>query len=264
MQIELIGCTSAGKSTLAEGILQACSTRGIDASLGNDYVLKQARLNWVRSYLVRTFVLDLLSLFGCLVSCRNNFRLYLLIIRIIWHLPGTVPLFEKLNIARNALKKIGIYEITRRRTYNQQIVLLDEGTLHIAHNLFVHVSAEPNKSDLLEFIGLVPLPDIAIYVRQDEVVLIKRNLKRGHKRIPSGSSANVERFVKRAVDVFETLGRQPALEGRLLVMDRHREITIPQDCRRAPPLATALKIILAGIDAVNIGIVHEREGGACG
>jgi hypothetical protein len=250
MQIELIGCTSAGKSTLLRGILKVCREQEIEALSGDDFVLEQIRLNWVKSYLARTLLVDLFSLFACLLTWRKNLDFYLLTFRTVLRLPATVTWFTKLNIVRNTLKKIGIYEIIQHCDSAEQIVLLDEGTLHTAHYLFVHLSTEPSRLDLSIFARLVPLPDMAIYLRQDEAVLIERTLNRGHKRIPDGSYAKVRLFIKRAVDTFDNLVQHSGVERRLLVVDNQQNLISGQDDQNDPSSAIALKIVRAGISAL--------------
>jgi len=251
MQIELIGCTGAGKSTLAEGMLLASRRQGIDMLMGDTFVLKQHRLDWISSKPARTLLIDLFSLWTCLVTWRRNSEFYTFALRIIFRLP--VGWLEKLNLARNVLKKIGIYEIIRRHGRDRQIILVDEGTLHAAHNLFVHVSVRPNADDLATFVRLVPRPEWAIYVMHSESVLIERTLQRGHKRIPDRSYANVELFVKRAVEIFDGLRRQPELEGRLLAIDRQQDLIVSSHDPGDPFLADILSIIRAGMetDLVN-------------
>ena len=249
MQIELIGPTSAGKSTLARGILQAGREQGIDTLMGDDFVLKQVRLNWVKRKLARTLCADLISLFACLITLRNNLEFCHFALRSIWQLPVGVARIEKANIARNVLKKIGIFEIVRRRSSDRQIVVVDEGTLHTAHYLFVHVSVVPNTSELSTFVRLVPKPDVVFHVQQDEDVLIERTLARGHKRIPDGSHAMVERFIRRAVDTFDDLVRQLALGGAFVVVDGKQDLFVARDFENDPLLAMALKVIRAGRDA---------------
>lgn len=251
-QIELIGCTSAGKSTLARGILQASRAQGLDVVMGEDFVLKQVRLDWVKRKLARTLCVDLLSLLACLATWRDNRELYLFTIRTVSRLPAAVAWFEKLNIVRNVLKNTGVYEIARHRGSDQQIVLVDEGTLHTAHYLFVHVSVEPDSGDLASFARLVPLPDVAVYIQHDETVLVERTLARGHKRIPDGSRAQVERFIRHAADTFDKLVQDPVIESKLMVVDGERGIVITHDDRENPSLAMALGIICAGINAVSV------------
>jgi hypothetical protein len=244
MRIELTGCTSAGKSTLAGRILRICRDQGIDAWMGYDFVLRQVRLDWIKSRLFRGLLVNLISLSVCLVTWRNYLAFYRFAIRIIAQLPSGVAWFEKLYIGRDVLKNIGIYEIIRRRASGRQLVLLDEGTLHTAHYLFVHVSVEPDIQDLSTFINLVPLPDLVVYITESESVLIERTLERGHKRIPDRSYASTQRFIKRAVAIFDRLGQQSALEGRWMVVDSQRSNIVGQDDPDIAALSVALKIAM--------------------
>ena len=117
MQIELIGCTSAGKSSLSKRIL-GCHERGIDILPGDDFVLGQVRLNWIKSRLLRKLLLNLAGLFACLIAWRTHIELYVFAARLLVQLPITQ--LEKLTIFRNVLKRIGIYEIIRFRSTDQQ------------------------------------------------------------------------------------------------------------------------------------------------
>jgi len=218
MHVELIGCTSAGKSTLAGKLLRAGRERGFEVLPGDDFVLRRRGVHWIKGRLARTLLVDFFSLAKCLMTWHKNFRFFRFALGTIVRLP--VARLEKLNLARNVLKKVGIYEIIRRSHSEQQIVLVDEGTLHAAHNLFVHDSTRPSPVDVPTFARLVPLPDAAVYVRNDESVLIDRTMARGHQRIAGRSRANVTRFVNRAVEVFEELVQQPRVKQRLLVIDR--------------------------------------------
>lgn len=219
MQIELIGCTGAGKSTLARDLLHACRARGVDAMLSDDFVLEQAGLRHVRGQLVRTLLVDLLALLECLLSWQKYRMCYLLMMRTVTTLPRDVGWFERLNIARNVLKKIGSYEIARRRATPDRVILVDEGTLHTAHYLFVHRTLEPSVHGVAALAALIPLPDIAIYVATNTSLLISRTLERGHKRIHTPTYDEVERFITRAVRVFEMLTRHPSVQSRLLVVN---------------------------------------------
>jgi deoxyadenosine/deoxycytidine kinase len=248
MQIELIGCTGAGKSTLAQGVLQASREQGIMASMGDDFVLEQFHLQRIKHRLARTLCVDIVALFACLTTWRKNLAFYRFVIRVITRLPTTVAWSERLNIARNILKKVGVYEIVHRCCSDQQIVLVDEGTLHSAHNLFVHVSVEPNIRDVCTLARLVPLPNMAIHVQQAEQVLVERTLERGHKRIPDSSPTQVERFVKHAVHTFDKLIQQLVLESRLSMPDGGRDLVVAPECQNDPLVAVALRIIRAGRD----------------
>jgi thymidylate kinase len=245
LHIELIGCTSAGKSTLSRSILQACHQQGLDILLGDDFVLKQVRLNWVKSHLPRTLLVDLLAFFTCIVTWPNNLKFYLFATQLLFQLP--IPRLEKLNLLRNVLKKIGIYEIIRFRGASQQIILVDEGVLQAAHNLFVHSAVQVKMENLATFAQLIPLPDVIVYLRQPESLLIDRTIKRGHNRIPDRSYSNVVPFIRQAVTTFDKLVKNPAVESKLLIVEGGQNVTVAASYQDDPLFGLALKIIRNGI-----------------
>jgi thymidylate kinase len=244
MQIELIGCTSAGKSTLTQQIVRACEEQGIEICPRDDFVLKQMGLNWIKGHLPRTLLVDLAALFACLVTWQNNYKFYLFTTQLLFQLP--TPRLEKLNLFRNVLKKIGIYEIIRFRRNGQQVILVDEGVLQAAHNLFVHVSVEVKTEHLTTFAGLVPLPDVVVYLKQPEALLIDRVMKRGHNRIPDRTYGQVSRFVKRAVVTFDQLAQHPAVEHKVLIINGDQDVILATNDQADPMMDLALKIMRSG------------------
>ena len=251
IQIELFGCTSAGKSSLLANILRACQDQGIEALTGDDLVLRQAGLNRVKNRLVRTLLTDWLALFACLLTCNRNLEFICFSIGTLLRLPVAVGWLERFNLARNILKKVGIYEIIHRAGDNRQVAVVDEGTLQAAHNLFVHVSARMDPADVSTFVSLVPLPELAVYVTQSKPVLIERTLARGHKRIPDTSYANVECFISRAVDTFDQVVKHVALKGRLLAIEPQQKSVASQDQPYLLP-ARVLEILRAEIDSAVV------------
>jgi thymidylate kinase len=245
MQIELIGCTGAGKSTLAEGILQACRERGIDIRLGDDFVLGQVGLGWAKGRLLRKLVLNLAALSAYLATWRAHLEIYRFAARVLSELP--IGRLAKIDILRNVMKRVGIYEIIRSHSTEQQIILLDEGVLQAAHYLFVHVSARVEPDHVSAFAGLIPLPDVIVYLRQPESLLVDRTMRRGHKRIPDLSISNTTRFVRRAVATFDRLAQYPAVEDRLLVIDGGHDAAIVTTCADHPSVDLASEIVRTGM-----------------
>jgi thymidylate kinase len=262
MQIELIGCTGAGKSTLAGRIVEACHACGIEVVRSNDFVLQRVGLHWIERRLARTLLLDVISLLTCLVRWRTKLGLYRFTIRTIARLRASW--FERLNLARNVFKKIGIHEIVRHHAGDERVVLVDEGSLQAAHNLFVHLSVGVNPADIATFAGLAPLPDVAIYVKEHERVLVERTIARGHKRIRSRSGAQVEVFIRRAIQTFEVLARQPELVGRLLVVGPDEDVRGWPSEGGHPALPRALEILRVGMGALRAERAGPLpQGGSC-
>ena len=223
MQIEIIGCTSAGKSTLIRNVLQANHQQDIDLVTSYDFVLRQFRLDWIKYHTLGMLLLNLLALGACLATWPKNHAFLKFVVGFIYTLPAaTVSRIDKLKAVRLTLRNMGIYEIICRSATEQQIVLADEGTLQIAHSLFIHVGIEPKMADLSTFVQLVPLPDAIVYVKQPISILVERTLVRGHHRIPEGSPGQVAAFIRQAAVTFDQLEQAPILKNRLLVIDRQR------------------------------------------
>ena len=223
--IELIGCTSSGKSTLANHILQFCRDEGIDVSLGENFLLDQFHLGRVGSSTARAVLVNLISLPVALANWEKYRHFYSFAFRTITHLK--ISWREKLYLGRNILKSIGIYEISHTRADDHTIILLDEGPLHSANALFVHVSVAAPNAELSEFVRVVPFPDAAVYLREREDVLIRRTLARGHKRIRNSNRSEAEQFVHSAIAMFERLVKEPAIQSKLIIVN-DRQVTPSQ------------------------------------
>ena len=248
MQIELLGCTSTGKSTLARYAVEVARERRKEIVMGDDFVLQGFGFGFVRGRLARTLLLDVFALFASIQSWRKYRGFFRFALRVISRAP--LSALQKLNAGRNVLKKVGIYEIIRQAG-REQIVLVDEGTVGEAHGLFVHVSSEPSLTEVAAFASLVPLPDVAVHVRECESLLVERTLARGHKRIPARSRNDANVFVTRAVRMFDELCRQVRGATTWLVVDGGRIIVADQAKFLRPHYDLVPGIIQAALEKVN-------------
>lgn len=259
-QIEFIGCTGAGKSTLVRRILDEFRNRGITLMQRDDCVLGTLGLGWLSNHFIRTVCVDVASLAVCLLHWGRHRELFLFGIRRVLQLRVTWS--EKIYLLRNFLKKIGIHELIRTHAPQSGIALIDEGALHAAHNLFVHVSARFTSKQLSTFTQLVPLPDVAVYIRQPDRVLIARTLERGHRRIPDLSYHSVERFIRQAVEVFEAMAAHPTIQTRLLLINGQENKVIAPDRNRSPLVHQALQLICRGVTQSAGGAMAD-DGAMC-
>lgn len=227
-------------------MVQAGRDQGIDVQLSDDFVLNWSRLGWINNEFMQRRAIELLALGACLVLWRKYREFNGFVLEVSRLAPGSW--FYKLNVARITLRKIGIYEIVRRFSSDEQVVLLDnEGVLQGSHSLFVHSKAWSHDPDLMKFAALAPLVDVVVYVRQPLSVLIARTEKRGHNRIPGHSSDRVGFFVKQAVDIFEALHLCPVIADRLLVIEGEQNTLVAPSHYSNPLLMKAVKLIAAGI-----------------
>ncbi len=205
MQVELIGCTGAGKSTFAEHFIEECAAKQINAVTSVDYLLGKVGLNWVSSRIARALLIDVVCLPGCIGALLKDPAPLIFGIKSVFSLKGQVGVFNRINLLRNVVKKFGVYHLIGSASRDDLVIVVDEGTLHAAHNLFVHVDAPPDIAELDRFAELVPLPNLAVRVMQEKETLVERTLARGHSRVRDPSSATVGRFITHAEQVFDHL-----------------------------------------------------------
>jgi hypothetical protein len=217
--IEFIGCTGTGKSTLVNRILQICHTEGIDAWLGEDFLLSRFHLGWVECFKVRATIVNLTALSVALANWGKYWQFYSFARRTTFS--HQISWRQKIYLYRNVLKLIGIYEIAHSEAGSHQIILLDEGPLHSSNALFVHPATVPPTIELSEFMRVVPFPDAVVYLRNQKDTLIQRTLARGHKRIRNSTPHEVEQFIESAMAVFERLAQQHAVQDKLIIVNDH-------------------------------------------
>lgn len=219
MQIELIGCTSAGKSTLTRQMTERGRQQAIQVCNSYDFVLQHYRLGWIKPHSLRMLLLNSLALGRCIRAARRHWALLRFIFSILHTLPATVKVGERLKIARITLRNLGIHDIIARANQHDMIVLADEGTIQVVHYLFVHLRSAPALDQLAAYLQQTPLPDLVLYYRQPAELLQARTLQRGHKRIVEHTTANVERFIDHALAVFEHVIAEPVVQQRTLIVD---------------------------------------------
>jgi len=242
MQIELIGCTSAGKSTFARSILSASRGAGAGVVLGEDLVLGLLGLRPETPW--RALALNLAGVAAGVRWWRTHRAFLAWVLGVLGSLP--ISPLARAHTLRNVLKRLGIYELVRRHSSGDQIVLVDEGVLQVAHYLLVHLSARVDPDLVREFARLTPRPDVAVYLRPPTEVLAARTLARGHKRIPGPTPERVSAFVGRAVETFDALAHHLAADGRLITIAGVEPPTITVDRDDEPQVVRALAILARG------------------
>lgn len=241
MRIELVGCTGAGKTTLARDMVMHGQMRGIDIVQVDMLVMNLLHVQWVKVRFLQKLVVNCAGLIASVLTWRTNGELYRFAFRMLQEAP--ISRFERVALMRNVLKKVGLSELARSAGGNGRIVVLDEGALHIAHNLFVHTAAETSTALLPEFVKLVSLPDIVVYVQEEERTLIERVMQCGHPRITEPSQEIVARFIRQATKTFERVVEEPAVRRRLVVVNGGKKDLTPAGAISAPDPASILAAV---------------------
>lgn len=203
MLIEFIGPTGGGKSTISRRVVDNLTARGVDIRLLHTGrpLFDLVALPWFLSFSVRHRAF-------CLFAARVLVR-------------DADSALAGLNLFRHFARKMGMQQRLRSCHRGQHIVW-EEGALHAAHNLFVHIGPRPRLREIGQFARYVPKPDLAIYVRASIDAVVSRTLTRGHRRLKRPDQ-DVYSFAQHAHETFEALASLEAIQSRLLVVDNDRD-----------------------------------------
>lgn len=199
MLIEVIGCTGAGKSTLCRRAVDRLRADGLDARLLHTGAAR----------------FDLVALPGFVALLGRRPGLAAFAARVLLR-DADSPL-AALNLFRHFARKMGMAARLARRRAPGPLVW-EEGTLHAAHNLFVHVRRPPRRAEIERFARAVPKPDLVVYVRASVDTLLARTLARGHRRA-GASIARARAFTAHAWETFEILAATDGVRERVLAVD---------------------------------------------
>jgi thymidylate kinase len=215
--VELIGCDGAGKTTLGGLLAEPGFLGGGRAVAMADLVLDHPGLRRITHATARNVVQELGGL-PFLLRAYPGRRAYLAFARHM-HARYAPSAYHRLNGMRGIARRVGMHELARTRAADR-VVLSDEGTVLSAY-LFALTDVTLDRSDVERFAELVPPPDRIVYVKAPIEALVQRALTRRDRRPQHArkSRSEVERTIRRTVDVFDIVAGAPPLRDRVLVVE---------------------------------------------
>lgn len=223
MQIELIGCTSSGKSTLAEALLNHAQQHGVVLLHGDDVLLKSIKAHKIQNRKARALLVHLLAFMAAILAYPRYHHFFRFCNQVLKQ--TGIPFSQRMKQLRRLIKQTGRYESISRLKNENVIVLVDEGTVHIVHNIFVHEDVEPDWDHIPEFAKLVPLPEMLVSLETSREEIVERTLQRGHSRISPNNPEATVRFVDRALTTFDLLKQQPGIQNLLVQVQGQKIIS---------------------------------------
>ncbi len=216
MIVEFIGCDGAGKTTLSEMLVDP-GLLGRQAVAMADLLLDRPGLRGITHPTAANVVQEVCGL-PFLLRSYSGRRDYLAFARRM-HARYSQTTYDRLNGMRGIARRVGMYELARSRAADR-IVLSDEGTVLSAY-LFALTDVELDRSDVERFAELVPRPDRIVYVRASVASLVSRATARPDRRRQHIGKApsEVERTIRRTVDVFDLVAGSDPLRDRVLVIE---------------------------------------------
>ena len=222
MIIEFIGSTGAGKTTLIDEV-QRRLARTAGATTSFELVAAKLGLSNIRQTTARNLIQELYGLWYLIRSLPRYKATIDFSLKMIARKAGS-PIFV-INNFRSLVRKIGIYEILRRQQADN-IILVDEGTVLLAHVLFIYNSAYYTPEEITQFASIVPLPDLIVYVRTPVQNLIERSMRRTDppREMKAKNPEQIEKYVSDAVSMFEQLIETEEIRDRVLIVDNPESV----------------------------------------
>ena len=217
MIIEFIGSTGAGKTTLISEVQRRLSqTTQVTTSF--EVVAFPFGLGRVTNLTARNLIQELVGFPFFIRSLHRHKTLIVFILRMLARQASFS--FFTINNLRSLERKIGVDEIIKQRQHNK-IILVDEGPLLLAHNVFVYSGAHYTFEEIAMFAGLVPLPDIIIYIKAPMDILVQRSLLRADppREMKSRNRELIEKHINQAVKMFDQLISAANIQCRLLIVE---------------------------------------------
>lgn len=216
MIVEFVGSTGAGKTTLISQV-QKSLARTVRVTSSYELIAGPLGLSEVKQPTARNLLQESVGLPYFLRSLPRHKRFLTFTLRMLAR-QADLSVFT-INNLRSVVRKLGVYEIGRRRK-REQIVLVDEGTVLAAHVIFVYSSAVYTPAEIREFAALVPLPDLIVYVAAPLESMVERTLQRVDppRELNSKDPLLVEKQIAEAIAVFEQLLEVKRIGRRTLVV----------------------------------------------
>lgn len=217
MIIEFIGSTGAGKTTLISEI-QRKLAQTTEVVTSFEVIASPLGLRRVTHLTVRNLIQELVG-FPFFVGTLYRHKAIIAFMLKMLARQASFSLFT-INNLRSLERKIGVDEVIKRRQHDR-IILVDEGPLLLAHNVFVYSGAHYTSEEITRFASLVPLPDIIIYIKAPMDILIQRSLQRTDppREMKSRNRELIEKHIVQAIKMFDQLIAAESIRSRLLIVE---------------------------------------------
>ena len=216
MIIEFIGSTGSGKTTLISEVHhRLAKTSRVTTSI--DLATGLLGLRGVTNPTLQNLAMEFVSLPVFIITFHKHNQFIRHTVKLFWR--NTRFSMQTIHNLRSLIRKIGMYEITKRLG-KDQIILVDEGPILAAH-MFVPAGNTYTPEEIAQFTDLVPLPDLIVYIHASVETLIERTIRRADppREIDLKNLGLMEEYLKRTVAMFDQLTQAENIRPRLVVME---------------------------------------------
>jgi len=187
-------------------IIEITGVAGVGKSFTIEQLLKQNPNTLLDTQIIKKYNLNDISLLFLFFKSNRSFKNLLNILKLST-LVKNMGLFNRLNLIRNSIKKIGKDYFLRYKFKEDKIILVDEGISHLYQNIISPRGKNSKKAIRVvdKIISNINFSSDIIVVDAPFEIIYKRLKSRGHKRVPKDKLAP---FIKNSKEQIVRLKRR--------------------------------------------------------
>lgn len=217
MIVEFVGSTGAGKSTLIRAVRQRLQETAV-VTTPYELLASPIGLSHVQHTTARNLIQEILGLPFFLAGTIRHYAFVAVALRLLAR-QASFSVYS-LNNLRSLVRKVSAHDLAHRQNPNR-VILVDEGTILFAHNVFVYSDTSYQHRDIEALARWLPLPNLVIHVRAPIDSLIARSVQRldPPREMRGKNTVQIEQYVASAAALFDKLTALPRLRDRVLRVD---------------------------------------------
>ena len=233
----MTGTTCSGKTTILKKLLKETELERYKIALSEDVIIDEyfPYIGSKSNRFLKIFLVDLILLTE--VFNHKIIHLSYLFSKFIFR--SKQGFFIKLNLLRNVVKRLCLHKKLNKikDNLNYDIIFIDEGTMHIAHNIFINFNMMPSEEELNEFSLIIPKYDKIFLIETPKEKILSNIKQRKYGRI-SNKTENMELLIENSVKMYSDL--------RIIHSNDNSFITfeLKNNINTMPKILKALKKIL--------------------
>lgn len=223
MIVEFIGTPGAGKTTLLPVVADFYDAQGMRAytvveaarpfaarTVFGKVVRRLAPARWRRQLLWQVFYQ--LSRLYRLSFLARHWQLVWMVVRFQYQRP--LNNVDRHHVLYWFYHQVGYYAFLKAHAMPNEVLLFDEGFIHRVVQHYASEKESPNLIHMLDYINLLPQPDLVIYPIANQELCERRVYERGlWQRFEQKSPAEVSRYIANACAVVEEAVQQIKRRG---------------------------------------------------
>ena len=226
--VESLGTTGSGKSALIPILTRLLHNEGWLAMSATDAIHYYMRKTWIGRFFC--FLLPaslqgpiLWRVFSYLFSNWHKFWFFtkhphLMCFVLRRQFQRQIPWSHRMMILRYYFQMTGWVQFFSHHAQPNQVIFLDEGFVHRAASLFVSEVETPDPEQVVNYLQLLPPPDLVMWVRVPVDLCLARIYKRGlQARLAHLNTSEARQFLLNAERVCQISAEYAKKEGWAIV-----------------------------------------------